>query len=392
MLSMWRDTAAMPEYGRLEGDVRTDVLVIGGGMAGILCAHFLRQAGVDCVLAEADRLCAGATGNTTAKITSQHGLVYDGLLRRFGAEKAGMYLHANEAALARYRGMCREIDCGFEEKDAFVYSLDDRGKLEKELAALEKLGFHAGFTDKLPLPFPVAGAVRFERQAQFDPLRFAAAAARGLRAYEHTPVRRLEGTSAVTDRGTIRAEKVIVATHFPFLNRHGSYFLKMYQHRSYVLALENAANVGGMYVDEAAEGLSFRNAQDCMTLDGVPYIGPYSARTENLYVATGFNKWGMTSAMAAAMLLTDMVQGKRPDDAPVFSPSRSMLRPQLALNALEAAASLLTPTAPRCPHMGCALKWNAQEHSWDCPCHGSRFTQEGGLIENPAMRDLELEG
>ena len=157
---MWRDTAAMPEYGRLEGDVRTDVLVIGGGMAGILCAHFLRQAGMDCVLAEADRLCAGTTGNTTAKITSQHGLVYDGLLRRFGAEKAGMYLHANEAALARYRGMCREIDCGFEEKDAFVYSLDDRGKLEKELAALEKLGFHAGFTDKLPLPFPVAGAVR----------------------------------------------------------------------------------------------------------------------------------------------------------------------------------------------------------------------------------------
>ena len=268
MLSMWRDTAAMPEYGRLEGDVRTDVLVIGGGMAGILCAHFLRQAGVDCVLAEADRLCAGTTGNTTAKITSQHGLVYDGLLRRFGAEKAGMYLHANEAALARYRGMCREIDCGFEEKDAFVYSLDDRGKLEKELAALEKLGFHAGFTDKLPLTFPVAGAVRFERQAQFDPLRFAAAAARGLRAYEHTPVRRLEGTSAVTDRGTIRAEKVIVATHFPFLNRHGSYFLKMYQHRSYVLALENAANVGGMYLDEAAEGLSFRNAQGMLLLGG----------------------------------------------------------------------------------------------------------------------------
>ena len=388
---MWRDTAAMPEYGRLEGDVRTDVLVIGGGMAGILCAHFLRQAGVDCVLAEADRLCAGTTGNTTAKITSQHGLVYDGLLRRFGAEKAGMYLHANEAALARYRGMCREIDCGFEEKDAFVYSLDDRGKLEKELAALEKLGFHAGFTVKLPLPFPVAGAVRFERQAQFDPLRFAAAAARGLRAYEHTPVRRLEGTSAVTDRGTIRAQKVIVTTHFPFLNRHGSYFLKMYQHRSYVLALENAANVGGMYVDEAAEGLSFRNAQgnaaagrrqpphgkagrrmagakplqrhyprahiryrwaaqDCMTLDGVPYIGPYSARTENLYVATGFNKWGMTSAMAAAMLLTDMVQGKGRTTLRCFPPPRSMLRPQLALNALEAAASLLTPTAPRCPH------------------------------------------
>ena len=96
-----------------------------------------------------------------------------------------------------------------------------------------------------------------------------------------------------------------------------------------------------------------------------------------------------SSAMAAAMLLTDMVQGKRPDDAPVFSPSRSMLRPQLALNALEAAASLLTPTAPRCPHMGCALKWNAQEHSWDCPCHGSRFDCLGRLISGPAQTDLD---
>lgn len=431
MLSMWSDTAVLPEYGRLEGNVRTDVLVIGGGMAGILCAYFLRQAGVRCVLAEADRLYGGVTKNTTAKLTSQHGLVYDGLLRRFGAEKAGMYLHANEAALARYRAMCRKIDCGFEEKDAFVYSLDDREKIEKELVALEKLGFHADFTDKLPLPFAVAGAVRFERQAQFDPLRFAAAVAKGLEAYEHTPVRRLDGTSAVTDHGTIRAQKIIVATHFPFLNRHGSYFLKLYQHRSYVLALESAASLGGMYVDEAEDGLSFRNArgllllvggghrtgkqggawreleafagrhyprahvryrwaaQDCMTLDGAPYIGPYSARTENLYVATGFNKWGMTSAMAAAMLLTEMVQGKKPDDAAVFSPSRSILRPQLALNALEAAASLLTPSAKRCPHMGCALKWNPQEHSWDCPCHGSRFTQEGRLIENPAMRDLK---
>ena len=305
--------------------------------------------------------------------------------------------------------MCREIDCGFEEKDAFVYSLDDRGKLEKELAALEKLGFHAGFTDKLPLPFPVAGAVRFERQAQFDPLRFAAAAARGLRAYEHTPVRRLEGTSAVTDRGTIRAEKVIVATHFPFLNRHGSYFLKMYQHRSYVLALENAANVGGMYVDEAAEGLSFRNAQgmlllgggshrtgkqgggwreleafakrhyprahiryrwaaqDCMTLDGVPYIGPYSARTEKPVCGHGLQQMGNDLRDGGGHAAHGYGAGQKAGRRSGVFPLRSMLRPQLALNALEAAASLLTPTAPRCPHMGCALKWNAQEHSWDCP-------------------------
>ena len=125
------------------------------------------------------------------------------------------------------------------------------------------------------------------------------------------------------------------------------------------------------------------------TLDGVPYIGPYSAGTEGLYVATGFNKWGMTSSMAAAMILCDLVQGRPNPYAPVFSPSRTVLRPQLAVNAFEAVTGLLTPTARRCPHLGCALKWNPAEHTWDCPCHGSRFTREGRLIDNPATGDLK---
>ena len=125
-----------------------------------------------------------------------------------------------------------------------------------------------------------------------------------------------------------------------------------------------------------------------MTLDGAPYIGPYSASTQGLYVATGFQKWGVTSAMVSAMLLCDLVQGKKSQYADVFSQSRSILHPQLAVNALEAAAGLLTPAAKRCPHMGCALKWNPWEHTWDCPCHGSRFTQEGGLIDNPATGDF----
>ena len=124
-----------------------------------------------------------------------------------------------------------------------------------------------------------------------------------------------------------------------------------------------------------------------MSLDGIPYIGAYSKRTSGLFVATGFNKWGMTSAMVAAMLLTDLVQGKESPYQKVFSPSRSMLHPQLAVNLGESALGLLTPTVPRCPHLGCALKYNPAEHSWDCPCHGSRFTQEGKLIDNPATDD-----
>lgn len=431
MESLWERTAACPGFERLEQDVRTGVLIIGGGMAGVLCALLLRQAGVPYVLLEAETVGSGITKNTTAKITSQHGLIYDRLIREFGIERARQYLSANEAALEKFRVLCRGIDCGFEEKTAYVYSLDDRRKIERELAALEMLGFHGSFTSQLPLPFPVAGAVQYPGQAQFHPLKFMAAVSRDLRIYEHTPVRKLVGTTALTDHGRVTAEKIIVATHFPFWNRHGSYFIKLYQHRSYVIALENAPYVDGMYVDEAQKGMSFRNygdllligggdhrtgkkggnwqelrdfarryypnavekyhwaTQDCMSLDGVPYIGPYSAGTPGLYVATGFNKWGMTSSMVSAMILCDLIQGKRNPWAEVFSPSRSILRPQLAANGFEAVASLLTPSVRRCPHLGCALKWNPQEHTWDCPCHGSRFTQSGRLIDNPATGDLK---
>ncbi len=433
MRSIWEETAKTESrrgFAPLDRDAATDVLVIGGGLCGLLCAWTLHRAGIDCILAEAEMLMDGTTKNTTAKITVQHGLIYDHLIRTFGVEKARQYLHANEAALRQYAALCREIDCDFEEKDAYVYALDGREKIDREIAALTRLGAQASFCDTLPLPFPVAGAVRMAGQAQFHPLKFAGAIAKGLDVHEHTRVRELIGTTAVTDGGVIRAKRIIAATHFPFLNRHGSYFLKLYQHRSYVIALKNAAPVGGMYVDVAPKGLSLRDhvellllgggahrtgkpggnwqelrdfarcrfpraeevahwaAQDCMSLDDVPYIGPYSARTEGLYVATGFNKWGMTSSMAAAMILTDMLLGKENPDSAVFSPSRSILRPQLAVNGWEAAVNLFSPAKRRCPHLGCALKWNPQEHTWDCPCHGSRFTQEGQLIDGPATGDL----
>jgi glycine/D-amino acid oxidase-like deaminating enzyme len=215
------------------------------------------------------------------------------------------------------------------------------------------------------------------------------------------------------------------------LNKHGMYFLKLYQQRSYVLALEDGPQVEGMYLAAEENGISLRNAgklllvgggghrtgkkgagwqpaeefarkyapharqicrwatQDCMSLVDLPYIGPYSKSTPDLFVATGFNKWGMTNSMVAAMVLEDLVKGKENSYAPMFSPSRSMLRPQLACNGVETAVNLLTPTAPRCPHMGCSLKWNPLEHSWDCACHGSRFDKDGKLLDNPATGDLK---
>ncbi len=432
MDSIWARTAALPSFGPLEGDLKTDVLIVGGGLAGLLCAYSLRRAGADCALVEADRLCGGVTGRTTAKLTFQHGLIYHKLLQTFGPERARLYLEANRGALNRLRELCRDIDCDFQERDSYVYALRDRRALDRELEALARLGFPAEFAETPALPMPTAGAVRFPRQAQFHPLKFAAAIAKGLPIFERTKVLELGLGTAVTDRGTVRAERMVIATHFPLLNKHGSFFLKLYQQRSYVLALEHGPDVGGMYVDQGEGGLSFRNAggylllgggghrtgkrgggwqeledfarrhypqareaarwatQDCMTLDGVPYVGRYSRRTEGLYVVTGFNKWGMTSSLAAAELLRDLLLGRGSPYEDLFSPSRSVLRPQLAANAWESALGLLTPTAPRCPHMGCALKYNAQEHSWDCPCHGSRFGEDGRLLDNPATDDKRM--
>ena len=268
MDSVWTQTAQLPSFAPLRGDIKTDVLIIGGGLAGILCAARLAQAGVDYVLVEADAICSGITKNTTAKITSQHGLIYDGLIRSMGAEKAQLYLEANQKALEQYRKWCRNIDCGFEEQDAFVYALDDRQKIDRELEALQRLHFRASFARELPLPFPVAGAVRFPRQAQFHPLKFVAGIAGDLRIHEHTKVCHLMRGRAVTDGGTIAAKKIIVTTHFPMLNKHGGYFMKLYQHRSYVLALKGAPGFDGMYVDEEEKGMSFRHDRDVLLLGG----------------------------------------------------------------------------------------------------------------------------
>ena len=428
--AIWRHQVQVPQFRNLHGDAKTDVLIVGGGLTGLLCAWQLQQAGIDYLLIEADRICNGTTGRTTAKITSQHGLIYDKICSRYGPDVARIYYDANEAALSEYRRLCSKIDCDYEQVDNFVYSMDDGQKLERELRTLDNLGVRASFMADLPLPFQTAGAVCFPNQAQFHPLKFIASIARNLKILEKTPARAFDGNTVLTDYGRIRAEKIIVATHFPLINKHGFYFVKQYQSRSYVLALKNGPQLKGMYRDEAEGGFSFRNygnmlllgggahrtgktrgwealehaaqrwypsspqqyrwaAQDCMTLDGIPYIGKYSGHSSELSVATGYNKWGMSSAMVASMILSEQVQGRESPYAFPFSPQRTSLHPQLAVNLLETFVNFVRPVGPRCPHLGCALKWNKQEQSWDCSCHGSRFDENGKLLNNPANGDLK---
>ena len=429
MNSVWSETVEFPKFHSLNGNHKTHVLIVGGGMAGVLCAHFLEKNGVDYVLVEGKRIGSGITKNTTAKITSQHGLIYHKLMKGVGLEQAKLYLAANEDALQEYAKLCGEMECDFERKTSYVYSRDNERKLEQEVGVLYKMGCNPKIASTCEIPIETVGAVGFAHQAQFHPLKFMAQLAKGLNIYENTFVKEFVGNKAVTNHGEIKFQNVIFATHFPIDNKHGLYFLKMYQHRSYVLALKGAANYNGMYVDEAMNGMSFRNykdmlllgggdhrtgkrggnwkelrafanhyypyadeeyhwaTQDCMTLDEMPYIGQYSRSTHNAFVATGFNKWGMTSSMVAAKLLCDKILAKENPYEEIYNPSRSMLKPQLLINGGEALLNWLTVTEKRCPHLGCALKWNPVEHSWDCPCHGSRFDESGKVLDNPANGD-----
>lgn len=413
-----------------------DVIVVGAGMAGLLTAYYLQEAGKKVLVLEADRVASGQTGRTTAKITSQHDLKYSVLMKAVGVKKAKLYAEANEAAISEYERLIRKngIACRFERVPAYLYSMRREEALRKEAEAASLLGIDAFFTKDTKLPFAVAGAVCFPNQAQFEPLAFVEAIAGRLAIKEKTKVLDIKGNRVITGDAEYTASKIVAATHYPLLNVPGFYFLRQHQERSYVLELSGCEEIGEMYYGIDKDGLSFRQmgehlllggsgcrtgqncgeafeklrqtaktyfpdcqvvkqwaAQDCMPHDGIPFIGKYSVFTPNLYVATGFQKWGMTSSMVAALILRDEICGKEYTHQKVFSPQRMNVRAafkNLMLDVGVSVGGLLkgwTQTKKRrCPHMGCELVWNPDEKSWDCPCHGSRFDESGKLLDNPA--------
>lgn len=476
MKSVWSESCKFRKREALNKDIKTNVLVIGAGIAGILTAYMLKQKGREVVVIDAAEIASGNTKNTTAKITSQHDLIYSKLISEFGEEKARQYAKANELAIKKYKEIIeyKRIECDFEEKPAYVYSLNEVDVLKEEVEAAKNLGIDAEFVQEANLPFKINGAVKFNNQAQFNPLKFLKGISNELVIYENTRALEIKENLVVTSGGNITANNIVVATHYPIMNAPGYYFMKMHQERSYVLALENTSEIDGMYIDLNKEGYSFRtynnllllggishrtgeneeggsydelrkvakrlypkakekyywSAQDCMTIDGIPYIGRYSSETPNIYVATGFNKWGMTSSMVSAMIISDMILEKENDFSEIFSPRRfdlSLSINNIANDLIETAKNFIAQkvyipsseiehiknghggiieyngekvgvykdkegkeffVSTKCTHLGCQLSWNADELTWDCPCHGSRFDYKGRLIGSPATKDL----
>lgn len=448
MESVWSEKWPRIPADKRELPKKAEVVVIGGGMAGLLCAYKLKEAGVPAIVLEADRICSGQTKNTTAKITSQHGLLYTKLKRDLGEDTAVEYGRLNEWAIKEFEAIIqkRKIDCDFVWTDAYLYTKLEAGDkvLEKECELAKKAGIAASLVTETELPFQVRRALKFEEQAQFHPLKFLSGIVPELDIYEKTRAVKLSGEIIITDRGEIEAKHIVIATHFPFVNFPGFYFARMHQERSYVVAVNVNAQkntnrelpLEGMYYGIDSDGLSFRcaeglvlvggksertgiqqgrnpfdvlrgeakrlwpechevaawAAQDCMTLDGLPYIGRFSKSRPNWYVATGFEKWGMTNSMIAALAIRDLIAGHGEEKWKCVSPQRKMTPKAFRTLMQESAVTMknfLTWKKPRCPHLGCRLVWNPYEKSWDCPCHGSRFAEDGALIDNPAQRSLD---
>ncbi|MCI8554663.1 MAG: FAD-dependent oxidoreductase [Clostridiales bacterium] len=488
--SIWQlPENAPPHFSPLSGDLETDALVIGGGMCGVLTAHELKERGLTVTVIEAGEFGQSVTAHTTAKITAQHGFLYRSLLSGTGEKEARRYAAAARRAVERLAALAQEMPgCDFERLDSYVYvrEKENVSLAREETEAARELGFPAELTTETGLPFPVAGAVRFPDQAAFHPLKFLYAAidrlsGAGVRFYSHTralhPEKRGWRDGVVhTGNGSIRARVILVCTHFPFMDKPGWYFARVWQQRSYVLALKDAPPLDGMYIgyDQEENPYSFRpyrdmlllggrghktghegkhnhferlrqaagsfypgaspllewSAQDCMTHDRIPYIGAYKQLSDRVFVATGFNKWGMSSSMTAAELLADAAVGTENPYASAFSPERfdpwlkgksfvlqsaDMLADYIGgyMKLPEGTAREIVPgegrivehdgervgayrdeegtlytVKPFCTHLGCPLRWNADEKSWDCPCHGSRYDITGHIINNPAVEPL----
>lgn len=490
----WISSTGTTNYPELKEDIKADVAVVGGGMAGITTAYLLKKEGLKVALVEASRILKGTTGHTTAKITSQHGLIYNKLKNSMGEEMARQYSQANENAIKVIKDIIKSnnIECDFEPQSSYIYTKDDNyiQKIQDETETASSLGIKASYIEETPLPFSIKAAVRFDNQAQFHPRKYLLALAalipgNGCGIYENTravDIDRTQGLAVVTENGSrVIADKIVIASHYPFYNMEGFYFARIYPERAYVLGIRiNGKYPGGMYISAEEPGRSLRSqrydngelvfvtgehhktgqgpemmehyqnlmnfavntfsvesipyrwsTQDCMTLDDIPYTGNFASNTPNVYIATGFGKWGMTNSTASAVILKDLITKGESPWQDVYNPSRSTIGASaknfIVENANVASQLISGKLAPAgnneeinideakviavdgkktgayrdpdgmvhmvdttCTHLGCELRWNNGDRTWDCPCHGSRFTIDGAIVDGPALKKLNI--
>lgn len=495
MNSFWIENFKTKTYPKLDKNLNVDVCIIGGGLTGISCAYYLSKAGLKICILEKDKIIEKASGHTTAKITAQHGLIYKYLFDSYGKDTTQKYLDSNLEAITNIKNIIdtENIDCDFEFQNSYIYTTDENQikKIKDEIKVLEKLNYNARFLDKINLPIAnVKGAIEFHHQAQFNPIKYADGLCEyitnhnGL-IFENSKVVKMKKTenkyNIYSNEKIINTKYVIIATRYPIINFPGFHFIKMYSEASYLIAVDTSSSLfKGMYINSDQPTYSFRtalyngkpillvggfnhkrgakidlsnnynyleekakelypdskvlykwNTHDSVSLDKIPYIGEFSNFYPNVYVATGFKKWGMTSSNVSANIISDKILFKENKYEDIYSPLR--LQPiknrkefanilketshSLIFNKLDLPSSKPNDVKnaegkivddngikiglyknengeeykiiPKCMHLGCELTWNALDKTWDCPCHGSRYTFDGKLIYGPSKKELK---
>lgn len=496
MNSYWMESCHIKnENTKLEKDIEVDVCIIGAGIFGLTTAYYLSKRGMKVVVLEKDGIAEKTTGHTTAKITSQHGLIYHYLIDTFGLDFAKAYLEANQQAIENIETIIKEenISCDFERQDNYVYTTEasEIEKIKQEKEAMERIGYPAEYVTESKLPFSILAGLKFPNQAQFHPRKYLlglyqSILKNGGQIYTNTEcydVKREKDVYRIdTKENHVIAKKVVIASHYPFINIPGFYFAKMYQASSYVLGIDTKTDsLEGMYINTETPTYSFRSVKDgdkhilllggaghktgeviseensyglletkakqlypkceilyrwstrdCITLDKIPYIGKFSNMLPEVYIGTGFNKWGMTSSNVAANIIADQISHKENPFCKIFFARRMdpIVNKDEVKNMVSQTAKSLVgerikkeeltiediandsggiiekagekigiykdsngkvfAVKPVCTHLGCILTWNDADKTWDCPCHGSRFNYTGKNLYDPAIKDLEI--
>ena len=454
--SLWLKDVEAPTLSTLSTSLDCDVCIVGGGLSGIYTAYLLAKKGVKVVLLEAKpALAIGTTGHSTGKLTPQHGVVFSKLIKYFSPEDVFTYYEANKNAIESALQVAS--DDSYERVDSYLYATTVSGKqtIEKELYAYSELNIPGIETTETELPFDVTSALKMENTAQIHPTKFAThflklALDEGAQVYTNSRVTKVEIDEkfVLTDNDSkVTFKKLVLCTHYPIESIKGLITAKLSIDRSYLMASKTNEVLKGQYLSVESSSHTIRtaligdtpyliygggshtageventqvyyeslkeemettfnvseppflwSAQDPDTPDLVPYVGQISEDTPDLYIATGYRKWGLSNSLVAGEILSSLVTHENHKAAKLYSPTRD----QFGKNFLKGLSTIGFVTAnlaegyitrmeaPKCTHLGCKTRWNKGDETWDCPCHGSRFDKDGNVIEGPAVYPLKL--
>ena len=431
--SIWENYLSKNKFSEVNENIKTDILVIGGGIAGVLSAYNLSKCGYKVVLVEKNKICSGNTRNTTAFVTAHHESLYQDIIKKHGFTVAKEYLKVNLESVKKYKDLSKKFNFDFKEVDATIFSKDVE-LINREYKILKKLDADVYINNDIPYVNNVIG-VTLKNQAIINPIKLVYEIIKeknnNLMIYENSEVVKIRGNSALFKNGfKIDFNYLVIATQYPILNKLNLMFMKLTQTRSYVVAIRKD-KINGTYCSLDEKGYYFRSygdyliiggndrdtknlcfssfvedvcklynirekdieyswsGQDCITLDDIPYIGRFSLFHPNRYLITGFNLWGFTWSMASSKIIKELIEKNKIYN--IAKPNRNFIRPKLFENICNSVKNFLTFKGPRCSHMGCRLQYNKIERVWECPCHGSRYTSFGEVIEGPARKKYKKE-